>query len=224
MATSSTVARSERQLLVSGLEPVRRGCPTGSAGPNSVNYPNTEVEPFVAVNPINSKIIGVFQQDRWNDGGAKALVAARSADGASWTRNSAQFSACSGGAPEYERTSDPWVSYDRAGKAYQIALSVECSANALRRSRFDIDGRRRELVDPEDDRSGTTTRRTSTTRSPSPATGLVRATHTQRGFVTAHPSENLSDTGLAHSFAFERTADVLADHRRRADMVYARGR
>ena len=35
------------QLLVSGLEPVRQGCPTGSAGPNSVNYPNAEVEAFV---------------------------------------------------------------------------------------------------------------------------------------------------------------------------------
>ena len=68
-------------VLVSGPSPFF-GCTIGSAGPNSVVYPNTEVEPFVAVNPTNlNNIIGVFQQDRWNDGGARGLVAARSMDG-----------------------------------------------------------------------------------------------------------------------------------------------
>ena len=62
-----------------------------------MNYVNTEVEPQVAVDPTNPNIIvGAFQQDRWNDGGAKGLAAARSTNGgASQTRNWAAFSACS---------------------------------------------------------------------------------------------------------------------------------
>src|SRR5213593_2880737 len=61
------------------------GCPFGvdpdAPAPEHV-YDNTEVEPFVAVNPTNhANIIGVYQQDRWTDGGSKGLVASRSFDG-----------------------------------------------------------------------------------------------------------------------------------------------
>ena len=67
------------------------------ADPPSINYLDTEVEPFVAVNPIEpDNIIGVYQQDRWSDGGAHGLVASRSSDGgATWTQNYAEFSVCS---------------------------------------------------------------------------------------------------------------------------------
>jgi hypothetical protein len=135
-ATSSTAAHGPYtlgpQVLVSGPSPFV-GCPIGSAGPTSVNYPNTEVEPQVAVNPTNpTRIVGNFQQDRWNDGGAKANVAARSTDGgSSWTRNWAAFSECSGGDPDYPRTTDPWVSYDASGRLYQIALSIDSAALGL---------------------------------------------------------------------------------------------
>jgi hypothetical protein len=120
------------QVLVSGPSPFA-GCPFGAADEDSVNYPNTEVEPQVAVNPTNTDaIVGNFQQDRWNDGGAKALVAARSGDGgASWVRNWAPFSICSGGDPDYLRTTDPWVSYDKGGRLYQIALSIDSAALGL---------------------------------------------------------------------------------------------
>jgi hypothetical protein len=116
-------------VLVSGPSPFA-ACPVGSAGSSSVVYPNTEVEPFVAVNPTNPlNIIGVFQQDRWNDGGARGLLAARSFDGgASWAHNFASFSACSGGDSDYERATDPWVSFDDVGRAYQIALSIDSAA------------------------------------------------------------------------------------------------
>jgi hypothetical protein len=119
-------------VLVSGPSPFV-GCLIGAADENSVNYPNTEVEPQVAVNPTNTDaIVGNFQQDRWNDGGAKALVAARSSDGgASWTRNWAPFSDCSGGDPDYPRTTDPWVSYDAGGRLYQIALSIDSAELGL---------------------------------------------------------------------------------------------
>src|SRR5215207_2499047 len=120
------------QVLASGASPFV-GCPIGSAGPTSVNYPYTEVEPQVAVNPTSpDNIVGNYQQDRWNDGGAKALVAARSSDGgASWARNWAPFSACSGGDPDYPRTTDPWVSYDAGGRLYQIALSIDSAELGL---------------------------------------------------------------------------------------------
>ena len=118
--------------LASGPSPFV-GCTIGSAGPTSVVYDNTEVEPQVAVNPTDTdNIVGNYQQDRWNDGGAKALVAARSSDGgASWARNWAAFSACSGGDPDYPRTTDPWVSYDAAGRLYQIALSIDSAELGL---------------------------------------------------------------------------------------------
>jgi len=52
---------------VSGLSPFA-SCTVGGPG---TNFVNSEVEPFVAVNPANpSNIVGVFQQDRWSNGGA----------------------------------------------------------------------------------------------------------------------------------------------------------
>jgi hypothetical protein len=55
--------------------------------PGEINYVNSELEPFVAVNPTNpSNIIGVYQQDRYTFGGARGLAAAISHDGgATWS-------------------------------------------------------------------------------------------------------------------------------------------
>src|SRR3954447_22661223 len=115
------------QVPASGPSPFD-GCPVGAApgsDPGTV-YPNTEIEPFVAVNPTDpDNVIGVFQQDRWSNGGAHGLVASRSTNGGqSWTESHAAFSECSGGDPVYDRASDPWVTFDTAGNAYQISLSV----------------------------------------------------------------------------------------------------
>src|SRR5512145_506695 len=128
-SASAAAYTLDAPVLVSGPSPFA-ACTVGSAGSSSVVYTNTEVEPNVAVNPMDpDNIIGVFQQDRWNDGGARGLVAARSFDGgARWARNFAAFSACSGGDPAYARTTDPWVSFDQAGRAYQIALSIDSAA------------------------------------------------------------------------------------------------
>src|SRR2546425_1544605 len=113
-------------VLVSGTNPFL-GCPFGGAE-GSVYYPNAEVEPFVAVNPTSpSKMVGVFQQDRWSDAGAHGLVAARSSDGGnSWSTNFAAFSTCSGrlAIDSYDRASDPWVTFDTSGNVYQISLSI----------------------------------------------------------------------------------------------------
>jgi hypothetical protein len=110
------------------------GCSTGAdpnANPPSAVYPDTEVEPNVAVNPTNhNNIIGAYQQDRWTDGGSKGLVASRSANGGlTWAQNYAEFSVCSDIAstsytPPFPRATDPFVSFDSAGRAYQISLGI----------------------------------------------------------------------------------------------------
>src|SRR5438045_7847784 len=111
---------------VSGLSPFA-ACTVGGPG---TNYPNSEVEPFVAVNPANpSNIVGVFQQDLWSNGGAHGLVASTSHDGGStWTESWAHYSNCSGGTAanggDYGRASDPWVTFAPSGDVYQISLSA----------------------------------------------------------------------------------------------------
>jgi hypothetical protein len=116
-------------VLASGPSPFA-GCPFGATGAQGeAVYENAEVEPWVAVNPHNpANVIGVFQQDRWSNGGSHGLVTATSFDGgATWTRTFAHFSQCAGGTAanggDYPRSSDPWVSIGPDGTAYQVSLS-----------------------------------------------------------------------------------------------------
>jgi hypothetical protein len=101
----------------------------------SVNYPDAEVEPYVAVDPTNSKhLVASFQQDRWNDGGSNGLTNVVSTNGGtSWRLASSQpqFSICAGatqGSPGFfNRATDPWVSFSSDGK---IVYSISDSFNA----------------------------------------------------------------------------------------------
>lgn len=112
-------------VVASGPSPFA-SCTAGD-GPGSVNYVNAEVEPWLAVNPANQdNIIGVWQQDRWSDGGAHGLVAGYSTDGgATWGETAQPFSVCAGGSDRYDRSSDPWVSMGPDGTAYSVALSFQ---------------------------------------------------------------------------------------------------
>ncbi|UIF91870.1 exo-alpha-sialidase [Cupriavidus necator] len=114
--------------LVSGPSPFA-GCTVG--GGTGINYLNAEVEPYLAINPANpTNFIGVWQQDRWSDGGARGLVAGSSFDGGkTWTQTVLPFSACAGGLG-YERASDPWVSIGPDGTAYAISISFNRSNNS----------------------------------------------------------------------------------------------
>jgi Neuraminidase (sialidase) len=91
---------------------------------------NAEVEPWLAVNPANpSNFIGVWQQDRWSNGGAHGLVAGYSFDGGqTWNQTNLPFSACANGLG-YERASDPWVSIGPDGTAYAVSISFNQSNN-----------------------------------------------------------------------------------------------
>jgi hypothetical protein len=106
-----------------------------NAGEPGTNFGNAEVEPYVAVNPTtvgtaNVNLIGVWQQDRWNNGGAHGLVAGFSFDGgATWGETTLPFSVCAPNAildpftgEPYGRASDPWVSIGPDGTAYAVGL------------------------------------------------------------------------------------------------------
>ena len=127
--TGGAFAASPVNLVtVSGPSPYA-GC--SIAGQPGTNYLNAEVEPWVSVNPANPKnIVGVWQQDRWSNGGARGLVAGFSSDGGTtWGETTLPFSGCAPGAiPDpftgapYNRASDPWVSIGPDGTAYAIGL------------------------------------------------------------------------------------------------------
>jgi hypothetical protein len=121
--------------VMSGPSPFA-GCTIGASGaPGERLYVNAEEEPWLDVNPVNpNNIIAVWQQDRWSNGGAHGLLTAVSHDGgASWSRTFPHFSECAGGTVvnggNYERASDPWVSFGPNGVAYQISLSFDASTN-----------------------------------------------------------------------------------------------
>lgn len=111
---------------VSQASPYAANC-GGAIEQSSVLYQDAEVEPYEAVNPTNpSNVIGIWQQDRWSDGGAHGLVAAYSMDGGkSWKEQPLPMSTCGSivGA-SYQRASDPWVSFSpNNGAAYAISIS-----------------------------------------------------------------------------------------------------
>jgi len=116
------IADSGPPILVSGADPYA-ACADGGPG---FNYPSSEVEPYVAVNPASSSnIVGVFQQDRWNNGAARGLAAAVSLDGGlTWATVALPFSTCAG-VLDYPRASDPWISFGPDGTAYATSVSVD---------------------------------------------------------------------------------------------------
>ena len=118
---------------VSVLDPYAN-CVGVGAGPQfgAENYPNTEPEVWEAKNLANpDNFVGTFQQDRWNDGGGKGLVAGWSFnDGLHWGVTPLPFSLCA--APYYggavlptERASDPANDFGPDGRAYAISISFD---------------------------------------------------------------------------------------------------
>ena len=103
-------------------------------GQTGTNFPGTQVEPWVAVNPANPRnAIAIWQQDRWSDGGANGLIEAYTTNGGlSWTQptlaDQPRFSNCTGGSGVtggYARASDPWVTFSPNGDAWAMALQAD---------------------------------------------------------------------------------------------------
>ena len=119
---------ADSQVGVTALSPFSPGCDAAPVT-SGVVYTSAEVEPQIAIDPQNpSHLIGVWQQDRWSDGGARGLRTGYSFDaGLTWSVTQAAFSRCTGGnagnGGGFQRASDPWVSIGPDGAAYQIAIA-----------------------------------------------------------------------------------------------------
>lgn len=120
---SPAVARTVAS--ASGLVPA--GC-TGGRSSGTV-FVDAEVEPMVAVSPVNPDLLlATWQQDRASNGGARALATAVSTDGGlSWRRALLPMSRCGGaaaGSPgDHQRASDPWVDIGPTGTLYAMGLA-----------------------------------------------------------------------------------------------------
>ena len=127
---SSAGAAVEPLSLVTGPSPFPPGC-NGAPQTGTVD-PNAEVEPYVDVDPTDPRrVIAVWQQDRWSNGGAQGILTGVSTNrGRTWIRPTPPpFSRCAGGnaanGGDYERASDPWISIGPDGDAFQIALALD---------------------------------------------------------------------------------------------------
>jgi hypothetical protein len=135
--------------LASGPTAFAAGC----GGFGGTNYPNAEVEPHLAVNPLDpNHLIASWQQDRWSNGAARGVVTAASFDGGrTWSRRAMPFSQCGGGTAanggNFERATDPWVAFGADGTAYSMGLAttggsfLPGSVNAMLVSRSTDGGR-----------------------------------------------------------------------------------
>lgn len=130
-ATGATPAAADRNPDGTPLVKVSHGdpyahCTIGARSPDSIVYPATEVEPYLSVDPRHPKrVVTVFQQDRWNDGGARGLVAGWTTDGHTFHRSTLPFSLCAPGGADFERASDPWVSTGPDGTVYAGGEGVD---------------------------------------------------------------------------------------------------
>src|SRR5947209_8055409 len=95
-AYPASLAHASTLILVSGPSPYA-SCSNDSQ--SGTNFVNAEVEPWVAVNPTNANnVVGVWQQDRWSNGGAHGLVAGSSSNGGqTWSETPLPFNQCANG-------------------------------------------------------------------------------------------------------------------------------
>jgi hypothetical protein len=109
---------------ITGPSPFRRCTADGVPQQVGTNYPNTVIEPWIASNPTDpSNLLVGWQQDRWDNGGARGDLAGVSNDGGtSWeTVVPGKVTKCEGG--RYARASDPWVDFSPSGAAFFMHLA-----------------------------------------------------------------------------------------------------
>ncbi|WP_157271345.1 sialidase family protein [Azohydromonas aeria] len=91
-------------------------------------YPGSQAEPWVDGNPragFEGNFVAGFQQDRWSNGGSRTLgYASTLNDGATWTVGAIPgITLCTGG--EFQRATDPWVSFSPDGSVYFMTLALD---------------------------------------------------------------------------------------------------
>ncbi|MBW1758500.1 MAG: exo-alpha-sialidase [Deltaproteobacteria bacterium] len=107
---------------------VSKGSPyaecSADANPEATFFPDSEVEPWLVVNPANrDHMAAAWQQDRYLDGGCRGNVASVSFDGGvNWEHSSLpKLTPCTDG--EWERVSDPWLTFAANGDLYSASLT-----------------------------------------------------------------------------------------------------
>lgn len=220
LVTTATAAVGPR-VVVSTPSPYAVAC--NGAPQSGTNFRDSEVEPFVAVNPARRRDrIGVWQQDRWSSGGANGVLARVSHDGGTTWRDSVSppFSRCAGGSSrnggDYERATDPWVSISPDGTAYFMSLSFNDSNpdNAMLVARSRDGGRTwgpittliRDGADGFNDKNSITADPTDSRyayavwdRLSSDNRGPTYFTRTTDGGATWEPARAIYDPGVANS-------------------------
>jgi hypothetical protein len=92
-------------------------------------YVNAEVEPHLAIDPLNANhLVAAWQQDRLSDGGARGIVTAVSIDGGTtWSSGQpSPFTQCASG--RFSRASDPWLA---VSGAVVVQLGIAFTGDAL---------------------------------------------------------------------------------------------
>lgn len=122
------------------------GC-TADAGQTGTVSTNSQVEPWIVVNPVNSSnVVAMWQQDRWSDGGARGNIIGVSTNGGlTWQAVTLPGTTlCTGG--NFQRATDPWLSFAPDGTLHAQLLALDedlpsggSGRNALLASRS-IDG------------------------------------------------------------------------------------
>jgi len=88
------------------------------------SQPETETEPYIAVNPEREgHLLAAYQEGRYSEGGARALTWAVSFDGGrTWEEGLIPHLSLTAGGP-FERVSDPWVAFGLGDRAYYVTLA-----------------------------------------------------------------------------------------------------
>ncbi|SPE28078.1 putative BNR repeat-like domain protein [Burkholderiales bacterium] len=128
--SSSSSAPAVRASLtqVSFASALSASCGTAPGIAGAAFTPNSAVQPQLAAGPA-VQLFGLWEQDRWNAVGARAIEFARSADGgSSWSSGQPlPFSACGASAgvgAGYDRASDPSISVTSGGGSSLILASA----------------------------------------------------------------------------------------------------
>ncbi len=125
-------AAAAQVTAVSATSALPSGCGTAVGSSLDAYTPNSAVQPQIAAGPaVATNLYGVWEQDRWNAIGTRAINFSASADGgATWGAIAAlPFSAC-GGTAAYDRASDPSIAVGQGGIILASALGMS-AANYL---------------------------------------------------------------------------------------------
>jgi ELWxxDGT repeat protein len=108
----------------SGPSPFAGSTADNAASQPGFYVPDTEVEPYVAVNPTNPKnVVATWQQDHWSNAAGRGIGAGVSFDGGlTWQEVVIPgITLVSGG--QYQRAGDTWLSFAPNGDLYESTLA-----------------------------------------------------------------------------------------------------